>query len=413
LAKLKALGVHPDFPLFPHQVGQWAKKVRGELKYFGPLSDPDAALAKWLEEKDDLLAGRAPRPKAEGIQVRDLVNHFLTAKRQLMESGDLASRTFQDYYDTCLRVADAFGKARPVADLRPEDFDALRAKTAAKLGPVALGNEIQRVRSLFKYGFDVGILETPVRFGPHFRKPKRREVRLARAAAAPRFFAAAEILALLAAARPQMKAMILLGINCGWGNSDVAELQTRHLDLKAGLADYPRPKTGIGRRAPLWPETVDALRKALKARPEPKVEEDRECVFLTKYGARWKRAALVEKPAADGEPVGVRRSETDSVGLEFGKLLRAVKVRSGRAKVPLKRAGVNFYALRHTFETIAGETGDQAAVDRIMGHEDGDAIATTYREWIKDAREDERLRRVTTHVRDWLYGQPAKTEVRP
>ena len=56
----------PDFPLFPHPTDRWAKKVRGRLVYFGKAStDPKgkAALDKWLEQRDDLLAGRTPRPK--------------------------------------------------------------------------------------------------------------------------------------------------------------------------------------------------------------------------------------------------------------------------------------------------------------------------------------------------------------
>jgi integrase len=291
--------------------------------------------------------------------------------------------------------------------LQADEFDTYRAKVAEKWGAVALGNEIQRTRSLFKFGFEAGIMDKPVRFGPHFKKPKRREMRQARNAMPSRFLSAGEIRLLLegAAAKPQLHAMIMLGINCGWGNTDVSELQGKHLDLDAGLADIPRPKTGIARVATLWPETVKALRAAIKARPTAKHAADADCVFITKYGVRWKRVECVQDDAA-ADGLKVQRRETDSVGLEFGKLLRSVKVKEGRKMVSLKREGVNFYALRHTFRTIAGETGDMEAVDLIMGHEDAGNMGTAYREWEKDKREGyPRVRKVTEHVRGWVYGK--------
>ena len=68
------------------------------------------------------------------------------------------------------------------------------------------------------------------------------------------------------------------------------------------------------------------------------------------------------------------------------------------AKTGLNRAGLSFYALRHTFETIAGESLDQIAVNAIMGHVDS-TMAAVYRERIGD----DRLLAVTDHVRRWLF----------
>ena len=60
-----------------------------------------------------------------------------------------------------------------------------------------------------------------------------------------------------------MKPMILLGINCGFGNADCATLPIRALDLEEGWINFPRPKTGLDRRCPLWPETIKSLQEWL------------------------------------------------------------------------------------------------------------------------------------------------------
>jgi integrase len=373
---------YPDFPLFKHATGQWAKKIRGRLRYFG--IDPDAALAKYLDQKDALHAGRNPR-NPDALTVRMLCNRFLTTKRLLMESGELSPRTWRDYYETCERMTAAFGLDRLVEDLAGDDFERHRAKLAKIRGPVSLGNEIQRVRTILKYAFDETLIDRPGRFGSTFRKPARKSVREAKHAAGRKMFTAAEVRQLIDATKGQLKAMILLGINCGFGPTDVGSLPLSALDLKGGWVNFPRPKTAVPRRVPLWKETVAALREATDARPSPKDQADAGLAFITIRGHRWVRARSRET----GGAVWI-----DSVGLEFGKVLRTLGV---------KRLGVGFYSLRHSFRTAADGAKDQRATDSLMGHV-SEHVSAQYVEEI----EDKRLRAVTDHVRRWLLADAKK-----
>ena len=87
---------HPDFPLSPHRNGQWSKKVKGKRHYFGLWADPGAALAEWNEHKDHLLQhGEKKRDDADGsLTIKSLADHFLTAKKQRLDSEELSPRTY-------------------------------------------------------------------------------------------------------------------------------------------------------------------------------------------------------------------------------------------------------------------------------------------------------------------------------
>src|SRR5438445_519509 len=158
-ARAKPAKPYPEFPLFPHAAGVWAKKIRGKMHYFGPWSDPDGALNKYLKKKDALHAGRKPRPDTEGFTVKDAANAFLNHKQSVRDAGELSPRTWAGYKSVADETVETFGKARLVCDLDPDDFAKLRIKAAKRLGPHGLGTFIQIVRCLFKYAADNGLID--------------------------------------------------------------------------------------------------------------------------------------------------------------------------------------------------------------------------------------------------------------
>jgi integrase len=293
--------------------------------------------------------------------------------------------------------AQRVGKQRSADDLGPDDFQDFREHVRKKgispkhsggLGPDGLTRTVTIVRGMFKYAYEMELIDRPMKYGRSFERPSATQRRKARRASemkhGKRLFSPAQIRQILALAGCPLRAMILLGLNAGFGNTDCSRLVKSVLDLKLGIIEFDRPKTGIERVAPIWPETIQALQEAIEARPSPR-EEARDLVFVTKYGRSWSREIINR----DSEGLVKTVSRSDSIGQEFDKLLR---------KLEIKRPGLSFYALRHTFRTLADEAGDQHAVHRIMGHQ----IPGMSGIYVEEISLD-RLRAVTDHVRSKIF----------
>jgi len=385
--KQKPAKPRKDFPLGAASNGQWCKKIRGKIHYFGIWSNPEAAEHEYLRQREYLQAGRLPPAKSNtGIRMSDLCNRFLNAKRALRDTGELSGRTFVDYHAACADILEHFGKARLVEDCGPDDFDGYRAKTSKGRGLHHIAKRVTQVKMLFGFAFENELIEKPIRFGQQFSRPSMKSMRLHRARKQEkhglRMFEAAEILQLIDVASPALKAMILLAANSGLGNSDLANLPKSA--IKGTWLQFPRVKTGIDRRIPLWTETQQAITEAIEKRPRAKDPADAGLCFISHTGKKWVRTG----------PNGT--SVHDLISNAFSKLLK---------KLDMKREGLGFYALRHTFETICGGCGDQVATSAIMGHTSND-MASLYRERI----DDERLLKAVNHVHAWLFGKPDSAE---
>lgn len=399
---------YAEFPLYPHPLGYWSKKVDGKIRHFGRwgrvvngvvtrVENEEAgwrdALKVYKDRIDDVKAGEVghspvvgeKEAPAVGFAVKDLCNQFRAAKLRQKENGELTPRMFAEYELMTTMVYKQFGSGTLVDALKPEHFAKLRETMAKRWGALRLLNGITRVKTIFKFAFEAGWIDRLPRYGSEFKPPSQLQLRKNKAKAPPRMAEPDELRRLLDAADVQLRAMIYLGLNCGFGNHDCAALPLSAVNLDTAWVEFPRPKTGIHRKCPLWPETVTAIREAIEKRPKPTDYDACGLVFLNYRGTAWVRM---------GE-----KSRSDYLSIHFNALAKRLK---------LQRAGLSFYSLRHVFRTVADAAKDIPAVRSIMGHVDT-GIDATYRERI----DDERLTAVVDHVHKWLWPKTAdqsKTE---
>ena len=371
MSKTKPEKPSPDFPLFAHSSGKWGKRIAGKIHYFGRWEDPDGA----RDEYEAFLKKAAAKNDVPlTVTVEYALNLFLEAKRKASESGEISERTYLEHERTCSRFANFVGKKTSIYMLRSANFAEFKAERSKTLNLVSVGNEITRVRTAFKWLHANGYIKDPINMGTEFKKSSRRALRKHRREAGKKLFSKMDILLLLDEAGTHLRAMILLGINCGYGPTDCALLPISAIDLETGWADYPRSKTEVDRRCPLWPETVDALRASLEARNRkglPLTADAKGRFFIDGRGKAW-------------------RNDQAQLSKCFTATCRRVLTDGG------------MYWLRHTFETIGGGAKDQIAVNAIMGHVDN-SMAAVYREEI----DPDRLLAVTNHVRSWLFADTA------
>lgn len=385
---------YPDVtPMTAHPSGYWVKYIRGKLYYAGRLDHPQEALDWWYTKGLALKQGRNP-PMSEtlgdrGPEVRDVVNWWLQNCQSNVESGELSAQTFQSYRVATEKIVRLLRPTTPVSSLRPDDFAYLRAELGKTLGPHALGRHVTIARMIFSWAYNQDLIEKPPKFGAAFRKPGTVAHRRARRGKRT-LWERDEVLWMLWVSPQPLESMILLAINAGFGPADCAALQRSHINLQRKTIQYRRPKTEVDRKVTLWPETAQALGEWLEARPSPRDPEHDNLVFLTAYGRPWVRSAPSYKHGRMDKVHPI-----DQVTFRFRKIRDAVG----------PPENVTIYGLRHTFRTVADEAGDQHAVHRIMGHA-LPSMSDTYVERI----DDQRLQKVTEHVRRWLFGLAEDTK---
>ncbi len=366
---------YPEYPLFPHASGQWAKKIKGSIRYFGLWSDHISALNLYESEKVAWEAGVNPRTLTlmsyisnKGLSLDDGVNIFLDYCDKNQEKGKITKRSYNDYVASAKLLFTVMPRTVTIDSMVPMHWERIEDAIREKNGEITSGNHINRILVCFNWLVDNQFILKP-KYGTHMKRPSKASIRIAKRKTGKQWFDRGEIVTLLAGARPSFHAMILLGVNCGFGNADCSRLKLEYFDLENGWVDFPRPKTGVDRRAKLWPETIQSIEAWLAVRPKFNVP----WLFITRLGNQW--------------------SEEDSTNCQIAKFFRALC-----KDVGLHLVGRGFYGLRRTCETVGSGAKDQVALDYVMGHID-QSMGGVYRQSI----DDERLVAVSEHIRRWLF----------
>ena len=329
------------FPLTQHPTGQYCKKIKGKMYYFG--SDRKVALQRYLDQATYLHEHQENlrhMPTENHMTLKQLCDMYLKYQYSTLQANDLTASHHNEQISSLNRLLVFLGQQKEINNISTLDLQNYKRRIQKSHVSVCRLNLISIMKALFHWAKKNDILEHI----PNIDAVSRSKVIHVQRT----IFTSEEINTLLDVADVQMKAMIWLGLNCGFGCTDCSELQWKHLDLVKGRVVLPRKKTGISRDLPLWPETIESLKR---------ISRKGSLVFYTARGNPFIRTTL--RKNEDGQE---RYSTLNTISTKFSRLIK----KSGLA-VPM---GTGFYTLRRTAATMAARSGDPFAVQRLLGHAD-------------------------------------------
>ena len=328
------------FPLTRHPTGQYCKKIHGKMYYFG--SDKQEALQRYIDQAAYLHGSNhnSQKPVNDLMSITQLCDMFSKYQFSKVKADAITAQHYNDQVSSLNKFMAFLGQSRRIKEISTLDLQNYKRKLEKQYSSSKhrLNLHISNLKTLFHWAQKNDILKQIPNIDAVTRSKIANKQR--------RIFTHEEIGKLLAVADVKMKAMIWLGLNCGFGCTDCSELQWKHLDLDAGRVIYPRGKTGVPRNLPLWPETIDALKA---------VPKSGNLVFYTSKGNPFVRSVL--KIDAGGNE---KYSPINSITTKFARLIKRVNL-----DVP---KGTGFYTLRRTAATMAARSGDPFAVQRLLGH---------------------------------------------
>jgi integrase len=339
MSKTKRKTRSDKFPLTLHSTGQYCKKIKGKMYYFG--KDKKQALERYLEQAAFLHNGKAKTFKTTNgnMTLKSLCSIYLQHQHAKATSSEITIRHYAVQVNCLKKFMGFIGQYRKINEISTLDLQNYKRKLKRAYNSAHRINlNISIMKTMFHWAKKNDMLD----YIPNIDTVSNVKVTHKQR----HVFTSEEIHRLFDVADVQMKAMIWLGLNCGFGCTDCAELKWSDLDRVNCRVKLARGKTGVSRDLPLWPETTQSLEN---------IPKSGKLVFSTSEDK-----PLIQTTYHINKDGSSRYSNINLVTSRFSQLMKKAGIRA------LK--GTGFYTLRRTAATVAARSGDPFAVQRLLGH---------------------------------------------
>ena len=274
-----------------------------------------------------------PFPQSN-ITAKELASRFLAVQQANWRNPETTLKSYKDWLGRFLKDHPKLW----VAEFTVEKFAAWKLSLQERdYSPESINHYLGAVRAMLIFAEDTGVIEKT----PKLKRVKN-VTKIGLSVSSKQLYTPDELQKLLRKADLQIKGMIMLALNCGFGPKDISDLNWDHID--DDRVTLPRSKTGICQTYLMWPETSMLLQKIhlerdsrLKKAAKRGVDHcDNGQVFLTRFWNPWNKT---------------------SVGHEFRKLCKETKI-----------SCYGFYRLRHCASTAMSLVATPHVQRKFMRH---------------------------------------------
>lgn len=201
------------FPLTLYRTGQYCKKIKGKVHYFG--RDKQQALQRYLDQATYLHGSQDSTQTATNgnMTLKKLCDLYLQYQHSKVTAGDLTPKHYNDQISSLGKLMYFVGQGRKVESISTLDLQNYKRKLQKSYCSAhRLNLHISIMKAMFHWARKNDITETIPNIDAISRSKVIHQEKYT--------FTSDQIKKLVLFADVQMRAMIWLGLNCGFGCTD-------------------------------------------------------------------------------------------------------------------------------------------------------------------------------------------------